>query len=100
MSYSSFPTPRAELEAQIVLRARNDRRFRQRLFDEPRQAVADVLGCALPDRLAVRVVEERPDSLCVVVPVDLSGMSTGAAIAATGLTGTAIATAGEKGPRS
>ncbi len=38
----------------------------------------------LPTRIEVRVVEERPDLMCVVLPVDLSRMGHDAIWAMTG----------------
>lgn len=36
--------------------------------------MAEELEICLPARLQVMVVEERPDLLCIVIPVDLSGI--------------------------
>lgn len=36
--------------------------------------MGELLGVALPERIEVQVVQERPDLMCVVLPVDLSGM--------------------------
>lgn len=55
-------------------RAWADEAFRARLLEDPKAALEEELGVALPERLQVQVVEERPDMLCIVVPVDLSGI--------------------------
>jgi hypothetical protein len=68
------PTGRAEIERRIVDRAQSDPDFRMRLLDDPRAALGELLGVALPERIEVQVVQERPDMMCVVLPVDLSGM--------------------------
>jgi hypothetical protein len=68
------PTGRAEIERRIVDRAQSDAEFRARLIEDPRGAVGELLGVALPERIEVQVVQERPDLMCVVLPVDLSGM--------------------------
>lgn len=68
------PTGRAEIERRIVDRAQADPEFRARLLEDARGAVGELLGVRLPDRIEVRVVQERPDMMCVVLPVDLSGM--------------------------
>jgi hypothetical protein len=78
------PTGRAQIERRIVERAQSDPQFRARLIDDPRAAVGEVLGVDLPERIEVRVVEERPDLMCVVLPVDLSGMGHDAVWAMTG----------------
>jgi len=74
MAYLPVPTGRAELERRIVERAQTDPEFRERLISAPRTAVSELLGVQLPERLEVTVVQERPDRLCIVLPVDLSGM--------------------------
>lgn len=68
------PTGRAEIERRIVDRAQSDAEFRARLIEDPRGAVGELLGVALPESIEVQVVQERPDLMCVVLPVDLSGM--------------------------
>jgi hypothetical protein len=68
------PTGRAEIERRIVDRAQSDAEFRARLIEDPHGAVGELLGVALPESIEVVVVQERPDLMCVVLPVDLSGM--------------------------
>ena len=75
MPYSHFPTQRHNIEQRIVHRAWADPEYRARLLADPKAALAEELGVELPERLQVEVVEERPDSLCIVVPVDTSGMT-------------------------
>ena len=41
---------------------------------DPKAALAELLGVELPDRLEVKVVEERSDLLCIVLPVDVSAI--------------------------
>jgi hypothetical protein len=74
MGYLPVPTGRAELERRIVARAQTDPEYRERLLCTPRAAVSELLGVELPERLEVTVVQERPDRLCIVLPVDLSGI--------------------------
>ncbi len=74
-----MPTQRHAIEGRIVRRAWAEPEFRQRLLDDPKGALGDELGLELPDRLEVVVVEERPDRLCIVLPVDVSGISVEAA---------------------
>ncbi len=84
MSDHVVPTGREELQARIVRRAAGDETFRAWLLDNPRAALEDELGISLPQRLQVQVVQERPDSMCIVLPVDLSGMGHDAVWAMTG----------------
>ena len=75
---------RAELEGRIVARAQSDSEFRARLLASPREAVADELGFELPDRLEIVVIEERPDRLAIVLPLDVSGIGPDGVWAMTG----------------
>jgi hypothetical protein len=75
---------RAELQRRIVDRALADPAFRARLLETPREAVAEELGVELPRELEVVVVEERPDRVAIVMPVDLSGLGPDAVWAMTG----------------
>ena len=59
------------MEGRLVRRAWRDPEFRARLLADPRAAYAEEFGAAWPEGLEVRVVEERPDLVYLVVPVDL-----------------------------
>ncbi|HMC38601.1 MAG TPA: NHLP leader peptide family RiPP precursor [Acidimicrobiales bacterium] len=74
MPYSQVPTQRQNIERRIVQRAWSDPEFKVRLLADPKAAVSELLGVTLPDRLEITVFEERPDRLCVVLPVDTSGV--------------------------
>jgi hypothetical protein len=78
------PTGRPEIERRIIDLAQSDAEFRARLIADPRAALAEVLGVEIPAFIEVRVVEERPDLLCIVLPVDLAGMGRDAVWAMTG----------------
>jgi hypothetical protein len=73
-----------DLRARIVRRALSDPEFRARLLASPREAVANELGAELPARLEIVVVEEGPDRIAIVLPVDLSGLGRDAVWAMTG----------------
>ena len=59
-------------------RVRRAGRVRRRLERDPK-ALEEELDIVLPTRLRVQLVQEQPDSLCIVLPVDLTGMSEAAA---------------------
>jgi hypothetical protein len=59
---------RAEWERTIVQRGIEDEEFRQRLLDDPKGAVEQELGSALPEGIQVRVVEESADTIYLVLP--------------------------------
>jgi hypothetical protein len=74
VSHDGTPSTRAELEGRIVERAQADPAFRERLIATPREALSEELGFELPSGLEIIVVEERPDRLAIVLPVDLTGI--------------------------
>jgi hypothetical protein len=59
---------RAEWERTIVQRSMEDESFRQRLLDDPKGTVEQELGSGLPEGVQVRVVEETPDTIYLVLP--------------------------------
>ncbi len=74
MPYGSVPTQRLNIEERVVRRAWSDPAYKARLLADPKSALEEVLGVELPARLEVQVVQERPDMLCIVLPVDVSGI--------------------------
>ncbi len=61
---------RAEVESTLVQRSMEDEDFRQRLLDDPKATVEQELGIGLPEDVEVRVVEESPQSIYLVLPSD------------------------------
>jgi hypothetical protein len=84
MRYDGYPTGRAVLEGRLVRRARSDPEFLQQLREDPQSALSDEIGTPLPDWLQVVVVEERPDLMYVVLPIDLTGLGRAGVESATG----------------
>ncbi|HEX4323206.1 MAG TPA: NHLP leader peptide family RiPP precursor [Gaiellaceae bacterium] len=78
------PTEREALESRLVARALAEPAFRERLLTSPREAVAEELGVEPPEGLEIVVVEESPNRLAIVLPVDLSGLGADAVWAMTG----------------
>ncbi len=60
---------RKDLEAEIIAKAWEDERFRQELLSNPKEAIAKILGTKLAENLEVRVVQEAPNDLYLVLPV-------------------------------
>ncbi len=58
----------ADISSEVVGRAMRDDSFRDRLMVDPERAIADLLGFELPAGLRVRVVEETPGSVVLVLP--------------------------------
>ena len=59
---------RQHIDAAVRERALRDSAFRARLIADPSAAVADALGVEIPAGISIRVVEERPGEVVVVVP--------------------------------
>jgi hypothetical protein len=68
MSEAATPT-RREVEAKIVARAWTDESYRTRLKEDPRAAVAEETGIAVPETVTIEVLEETPEKAYLVIPV-------------------------------
>ena len=64
------PDPRRGIEDHVIERAGSDPEFRAQLVADPRAALASHLGVNLPDALSIRVQEERPGEVILVLPAD------------------------------
>ncbi len=58
---------RFDIESQLRQRAQREPEFRARLIEDPRATLQDELGIEL-DQVTVRVVEEQPGEVVVVLP--------------------------------
>ena len=65
---SASDARRAEVESTLVQRSLQDDSFRQRLLDDPKATVEQELGSGLPEDVEVRVVEESPHTIYLVLP--------------------------------
>jgi hypothetical protein len=75
-------TPRLprELEAQLIARALRDDAFRQQLIEDPKAALqAELdrlqLDVRLPETMRVKVLEEDPDTLYLILPPSLKSVA-------------------------
>jgi hypothetical protein len=57
-----------DISSAVVGRAMRDDSFRDRLMVDPERAIADLLGFELPAGLRIRVIEETPGSIVLVLP--------------------------------
>ncbi len=67
---------RQELEADLVAKAWEDEGFKQELLSNPKATLTKEFGIPIPGSIEVRVLEENPNTLYVVLPVkpaDLQG---------------------------
>jgi hypothetical protein len=69
MSQAAGRGTRAEMERTLVQRSLQDDSFRQRLLADPKAAVEQELESRLSEDVEVRVVEESPQSIYLVLPV-------------------------------
>jgi hypothetical protein len=59
---------RAEMERRLIERSLEDDAFRQRLLEDPRATMEQVLGVRLPADVQVMAVEETADTIYLVLP--------------------------------
>ncbi len=57
-----------EIESQLIEKATTDPAFRLHLLDDPKAAIADLLGVTLPPGMTVTVLEEQPGHHILVLP--------------------------------
>ena len=59
---------RHEIETQLIEKASTDPAFRRRLLDDPKTAIAEMLGTPLPPGMKITVLEEAPGQHYLVLP--------------------------------
>lgn len=59
---------RTEVQRRLVQRSIEDEDFRKKLLDDPKGALEQVLETQLPDDIEVKVVEEGPKTIYLVLP--------------------------------
>jgi hypothetical protein len=67
---------RQEFEADLVAKSWKDEAFKQELISNPKATISREFGTPIPDNIEVRVVEENPNTLYIVLPMkpaDLEG---------------------------
>jgi hypothetical protein len=58
------------VQALLTQKAATDPAFRQTLLSEPRAAIQRELGVAVPADVEIQVVEETPNRICIVLPME------------------------------
>lgn len=61
-------TTRQELEGKIIARAWEDEEFRTKLESNPKEAIEEVLGAALPEGMTVNIAQESETNMTIVLP--------------------------------
>jgi hypothetical protein len=59
---------RTEAERRLIQRSIEDDAFRQRLIEDPKDAVEQELGTRLPEEVRVVTMEETQDTIYLVLP--------------------------------
>ncbi|MBN1198522.1 MAG: NHLP leader peptide family RiPP precursor [Bacteroidales bacterium] len=60
---------RQQLEQRIIEKAMKDEQFRERLMASPNETIEQELRVKLPASLRINVLEEKPDSVYLVIPM-------------------------------
>ncbi|MBN1198521.1 MAG: NHLP leader peptide family RiPP precursor [Bacteroidales bacterium] len=60
---------RQQLEQRIIEKAIKDEQFRERLMTSPNETIEQELGVKLPASLRINVLEEKPNSFYLVIPM-------------------------------
>jgi hypothetical protein len=68
MTEASGGSMRSEVQRRLVQRSIEDEDFRKKLLDDPKWALEQVLQTQLPEDVEVRVVEEGPKTIYLVLP--------------------------------
>ena len=68
MTEASGGSMRSEVQRRLVQRSIEDEDFRKKLLDDPKWALEQVLETQLPEDVEVRVVEEGPKTIYLVLP--------------------------------
>jgi hypothetical protein len=55
-------------EQQVIAKTLSDPQFRQSLLSNPKQALSQEFGVEFPAEVDVRVLEEKPEQLILVIP--------------------------------
>lgn len=66
---------RKQLEERLIEKAMKDETFRKQLLENPRGIVEQETGITLPEKISIRVVQEKPDEVFLVLPAIIQGTS-------------------------
>ncbi len=59
---------REEAEKQLIAKAWKDAKFKQALIQNPREVISKEFGVEIPADISVKVLEETPSNLYLVLP--------------------------------
>ena len=59
-----------DVKEKLIKRAWEDEDFKRELMENPKAAIQKALEVVIPESINVKVVEETPDTMYVVLPVN------------------------------
>lgn len=62
------------IQEQIAVRATKDEAFRRRFLADPRAILASEYNVHIPESVQVRVIEDTPDTISILLPALADGM--------------------------
>jgi len=66
-----------QMEQRLVEKAMKDEQFREQLRVSPKETIEAELGIKLPQALNIHVLEEKPDSVFLILPNTSTNLSDG-----------------------
>jgi hypothetical protein len=66
---------RRDMEARLIARAWQDEGFKQSLMSDPKAAIRQEFGIAIPPHVQVQVLEETPERLYLTLPRNRTELS-------------------------
>ena len=66
--------PNMSIREQIAVRATKDEAFRRRITADPRAVLASEYSVHIPGSVQVRVIEDTPGTISIVLPARADGM--------------------------
>lgn len=67
---SDTTNPREQSQKKIIEKALSDKSFKKSLIDNPKKAISELLEISIPEGISIDVLEEKPNKLYLVLPVD------------------------------
>jgi hypothetical protein len=65
---TSYSSGQSDPQQQVIDRAATDPEFRKRLIEDPNAALREQTGVPLPPTVTIRVIEEQPGEVVLVLP--------------------------------
>lgn len=66
---------RNELQNEVIKKAMKDEAFRTEIMKNPKAAIMKELNMTIPESMNIKIIEEDPDTVAIVVPKITSELS-------------------------